>query len=343
MRFAFTDDQLLFRDAVRELLQKECPPDVVRAAWEAADDAPLPSVWSSLAAMGVVGLTAPEPHGGLGLREIDLVLLLEESGRVALPAPLVETAAVAGPLFAALEDAVPDPVGGWLSSLATGDLVVAASLDGSGLVPHAARADVVLLHAGRQLVAVPAEAIAFTPQTSVDGSRHLASCSYDADDATVLTDDAGPHGLAGRSFDRGALGTAAQLLGVADHLLATTVDYVKQREQFGVPIGSFQAIKHHLADSLLALEFARPVVYRAAYSMATDDPDASVHVAMAKCYASEAALTVSRHALQCHGAIGYTVEYDLHLWLKRAWVLAGSWGDAAHHRSRVADTLLGGR
>ena len=111
-------------------------------------------------------------------------------------------------------------------------------------------------------------------------------------------------------------------------MLEMTADYVRERRQFGVPVGSFQAVKHHLANARIALEFARPLVYRAAASIAAGDPDASVHVSMAKAKADAAALRPARAALQCHGAIGYTTEYDLHLYMKRAWALARSWGDA---------------
>jgi alkylation response protein AidB-like acyl-CoA dehydrogenase len=122
-------------------------------------------------------------------------------------------------------------------------------------------------------------------------------------------------------------------------MIDLTVGYVKERKQFGVPIGSFQAIKHHLADATIALEFAKPVVWRAAASIATGDPDASLHASMAKAAASDAAQAVSDVSLQCHGAIGYTVEYDLHLFLKRTWALARAYGDAAWHRDRVGLAL----
>jgi alkylation response protein AidB-like acyl-CoA dehydrogenase len=149
-------------------------------------------------------------------------------------------------------------------------------------------------------------------------------------------------GTAARAFDRGALGTAAQLCGLADRMIEMTVEYVKERKQFGVPVGSQQAVKHHLANARLALEFARPLVYRAAYSIAHDDPQRSDHVSMAKAQASDAAETAARVALQCHGAIGYTTEYDLHLYMKRTWALARAWGDAAWHRARVERRLFEG-
>jgi alkylation response protein AidB-like acyl-CoA dehydrogenase len=148
-------------------------------------------------------------------------------------------------------------------------------------------------------------------------------------------------GAVARAFDRGALATAAQLLGVANRLIEIAANYAREREQFGKPIGSFQAVKHHLANAMLALEFARPVTYRAAYSIAHAHGDSPTHVSMAKAYASDAALLAARTALQVHGAIGYTWEHDLHLWMKRAWALAAAWGDASWHRERVAQAVLG--
>ena len=141
------------------------------------------------------------------------------------------------------------------------------------------------------------------------------------------------------AFDRAAFGTAAQLIGLSRRMLDLTVAYVTERRQFGVPIGSFQAVKHHLADARLQLDFAAPAVHRAAWSLATSDPNAARDVSMAKALASDCAHLVGRKALQCHGGIGYTVEYDLHLFLKRAWALEKLWGDAAWHRDRVGRAL----
>ena len=337
MRFAFTEDQLLFRDAVRDALAKEAGPDHVRAAWDAPTAAPFGDrkVWSTLADMGVLGIMVPEAHGGMGMNELDLVLLLEEAGRVALPEPIVETVAVAAPLLAEIGSS--ELQAEWLPRIATGDAVIGYQPATHPFVLGADAVDLLVVERGDAFVAVRGEALSSTRQPSVDGARRLFSSTWVDADEIVLA--AGPAGAT--AFDRGALGTAAQLLGLAQHLLDLTVDYVKQREQFGVPIGSFQAVKHHLADALLQLEFARPVVYRAAYSMAHDLDTRSRDVSMAKCYASGAATFVARQALQCHGAIAYTVEYDLHLWMKRVWALAAAWGDASFHRERVAIDVLG--
>jgi alkylation response protein AidB-like acyl-CoA dehydrogenase len=123
-------------------------------------------------------------------------------------------------------------------------------------------------------------------------------------------------------------------------MIDMTVEHVKDRHQFGVPVGSYQAVKHHLANALLKVEYAKPPVYRAAYALTHNEPDRSRDVSFAKVYANDAAAFAARAALQCHGAIGYSFEYDLHLWMKRAWVLQQAWGNTSFHRSRVADAVV---
>ena len=144
---------------------------------------------------------------------------------------------------------------------------------------------------------------------------------------------------AAAAFDRGVLGAAAELLGLSRAMLELTVDYAAQRHQFGKPIGSFQAVKHHLANARLEIEFAAPAVLHAAYAVAHGRPDASRSVSQAKWLAGHAAAVTGRAALQCHGAIGYTTEYDLHLYLKRSWALARGWGGADFHADRVAASI----
>lgn len=319
MRFAFTEDQLAFRDAVTELLEKECPPSEVRRAWE-NDTGRTEGCWAALGEMGVLGALAPESRGGLGLAEIDVVLLAEATGRSALPEPFVEHALVAAPI-------VPDLPG-----------TVTAALGPGALVPYAASADAVLVEDDERLLLVARDALVVDSRPSVDHSRHVAVVDWDTGRGAV-TEVGGPEVLA-LAFDRGALGTAAQLLGLAQALLDTTVEYVAERKQFGVPIGSQQAIKHKLADVRVGLEFARPLVARAANSLTRDEPGAPIDVSMAKARAGDVAALAARHALQCHGAIGYSFEHDLHLWMKRVWALVASFGDSAWHRERVARAIL---
>jgi alkylation response protein AidB-like acyl-CoA dehydrogenase len=317
MRFAPTDDQVAFRDAVRDLLAKECTPDVVRAAWAARAGELDRGIWDRLDEMGVLTMLVPEADGGLGLDETWLVPILEEAGRVALPHPIVETAMVAAPLVGA------------------GRGMVTSDLGGPN-VPAAADADALLLNVGGSLTIVGREGVRLTPLDTVDGGRRAALVSLDGA-AEPISGGAASRDLA---FDRGALGAAAFLVGLGQAMLDLTVAYVKERHQFGVPIGSFQAVKHHLADAALQLELARPAVLRASWSVAHDLPTRARDVSMAKAMASDAAELVGRKALQCHGAIGYTVEADLHLYLKRAWALARAWGDTAFHTDRVAAALI---
>jgi alkylation response protein AidB-like acyl-CoA dehydrogenase len=318
--FALTEDQVAFRDAVRDLLGKECTPAVVRAAWEAAPGELDRGVWDSLDAMGVLGVLVPEADGGLGLDETWLVPILEEAGRVALPHPLVETAMVATPLVGLNRGMVTSTLGG-------------------PHVPCAADADAVLLSPVEGwLAVVPRTAVTVTPVDTVDRGRRAGTVALPEGGSVVEADSDDPAQL-GLALDRGALGTAAVLVGLGQAMLELTVGYVKERHQFGVPIGSFQAVKHHLADAALALEFARPAVLRASWSVARGLPTRARDVSMAKAMASDAAELVGRKALQCHGAIGYTVEADLHLFLKRTWALARAWGDSAHHTDRVAAAL----
>jgi alkylation response protein AidB-like acyl-CoA dehydrogenase len=319
MRFSFSDDQLALRDAVRELLAKHCTPADVRAAWSTAPGALDRGVWDELASMGALHVLVPEARGGIGLDFVSLVLVLEEAGRVALPHSIVETAAVVAPLHDA------------------GNEMVTACFGGA-LVPVAADADAIVVdHDGAIRLYQPAEC-AFESVDGVDRGRRLGRLTRLANDGVVLTDE--PREIE-EAFDRGVVGTSAVLIGLAQTMLDMTVEYVRERQQFGVAVGSFQAVKHTLADALRDLSFARPAVYRAAWAVAheTGTAKASAHISMAKAMAADAATTVGRAALQCHGAIGYTVEHDLHLYLKRTWALARAWGDPAWHRARVAEAI----
>ena len=348
MRFALTEDQVDFRDAVRGLLEDTCPPDAVRAAWGGAvgehtggggGDGRVRAAWSALAEMGVLGLLVPEADGGLGLGDEDIVPLLVECGRAGLPDPVSSTAYVAAGL---LRDHVGDgAASAWLPRIAAGEATVLVGFEGSPNLPAAASADAFLLCEGDEVHLLRPADVRLQPLESVDGARALCRVDWDpAPDTVVLAGEAGFHAI-NQAFDRAALGAAAQLVGLGQRMVDLTVGYVAERKQFGVPVGSFQAVKHHMADAALAVSFAEPLVLHAANSLAHGVDGAPVHVSMAKARASEAAVGAASTSLQCHGAIGYTVEYDLHLFMKRAWVLAARYGDADFHRRRVRTALLG--
>lgn len=339
MRFAFSEDQLAFRDAVRDLLRGKCAIDGVRSAWT-NETGRIDGLWSQLAEQGVTILTLPEDAGGLGCGELDTVLIFEEAGRAGLPEPLIEVVAVALPLLAdAAAEGNADALA-IMNEAAEGALVIPV-LDGSGMALYGDQAAYLLVERDGKLLAVPQAAARLSAEQSVDRSRRLFRVDFDASAARVLAEGDVAARLIARAKDRGALAASAFLLGLGDAMTQLGVDHTSTRKQFGVAIGSFQAVQHRLVNGWMGVEFARPVVYRAAYSMQNEAPDASMHVSMAKIYASEGAYRASREVLQCHGAIGYTTEYELHLLMKRTWALAGTWGDKRAHEVRVEAALLG--
>jgi alkylation response protein AidB-like acyl-CoA dehydrogenase len=346
MQFAFTDQQLEFQAAVRQVLTNECTPADLRSAYQ--QPTARSARWTTVAELGVIGLTVPERHGGLGLGLLDLVLLLEEAGRVALPEPVVETTALAVPLLAA---STSPQAAGWLKSIAAGELAVAvAPLDypENPVVPGAVGADLYLLPAEQasgdiEVHAVPAAEVRVTPVASLDPTRRLGTVAWEPSPTTRVT--SGPEARQGwdELADRAAVATAAELVGLADRMITLAAEYAKERNQFGKPIGSFQAVKHLLAGAQVKLEFARPVTYAAAWGLDEQEPGSSRSASLAKAYASDAATEAARVSLQVHGAIGYTWECDLQLYLKRAWALAEAWGSAADHRQRILASLLNER
>lgn len=317
MNFEIDDQQRDFAASIDAALGSADVPAAVRA-WAAGDTGPGRKVWAQLADLGVTALMVPEEFDGIGAHPVDLVVALERLGRWNVPGPVVESIAVA-PVLLGDDERV--------GALAAGELI--ATVAAPPLVPRAVDADTagLLLLAGRGRVE---EAAAGKARTSIDPSRRLfdveaSGAGWDADVA--------------RALEFGALGTAALLVGAAHAMLDAAVAYAKQRSQFGTVIGTYQAIKHALADVLVAVEMARPLVYGAALSLAADSADVARDVSAAKASASEAALLAARSALQTHGAIGYTQEHDLSLLLLRVQALRPAWGDPAFHRRRVLEAL----
>jgi hypothetical protein len=254
-------------------------------------------------------------------------LIFEEAGRAALPLPLLETAGLAVPALVAAGDPA-----GVLPSVIDGSLLVTVALDG-GLAPGATLADAVIVASSERVGLYRSGEFGVEPVASVDGSRRLGRVSTTGPGVAL-------GGVSAATLaDLGALGAAAMLVGLADRMLDMTVTYVKGRQQYGVAIGSFQAVKHHLADVLVQLAFARPALSYAAYAQRRNQDDRGRAISMAKAMASDAATFGARQCLQCHGAMGYTDEYDLQLWMKRTWALAATYGGSAWHRARVADEL----
>jgi alkylation response protein AidB-like acyl-CoA dehydrogenase len=311
MRFALDEQQRDFAASIDAALGAADLPAAVRA-WSAGDVAPGRKVWEQLANLGVTALAVSEKFDGLDADPIDLVVALERLGRWCVPGPVTESIAVAPVLLAEDERS---------AGLASGELIATVALPPQ--VPRAVDADSagLVLLAGDNGVS---EAAPGEQHESVDPSRRL----YD-----VTATGAAWQADVRRAFEFGALATAAQLLGAAEALRDAAVDYAKQRTQFGRIIGSYQAIKHKLADVHIAIELARPLVYGAALSLEPRD------VSAAKAAASEAGLLAARSALQTHGAIGFTQEHDLSLLLLRVQALRSAWGTPEVHRRRVLEAL----
>ncbi len=314
MHFALNEDQAMLRDAVAETLTDACTPDVLRAAWAN----PNPALWSTMAELGIFGLSLPEDQGGMGLSAVEECAVATEIGRAGFPGPFAETLAAA-PFLS--HD--PDLLEGVLAGTAT----IGLALEGHP-VPNAASAARILQICDGQITTLThADCI---PVASIDPTRALSR---------VIGGVSPWPGDGDRLRQRATLFTAAMLVGLSHRMLDLAVAYAKERKQFGKAIGTFQAVQHRLADALLALRFAEAPVQRAAWALANNADSADIDVSTAKAMATDAADTVARAALQVHGANGYTFEFDLHLFHKRVIVLQRAWGDARWHRANVAKHL----
>ncbi|WP_371526212.1 acyl-CoA/acyl-ACP dehydrogenase [Streptomyces sp. NBC_01283] len=312
MRFLLDDEQREFARSLDAMLTAADTPAAARA-WAAGDHAPGRALWGRLADADVFALAVPEEYEGMGLLPVDMVVAFVELGRHAVPGPVVETVAAGALLSRLAELGEAAPAKRLLTALASGEAITTLGLPEGG--PFALDADAAALRltvTGGELRLASGHA---RVERSLDPVRRLARLR-----PGELLASGAPVAAASRyAADWASLATAAQALGVGLALLDRTVAYVKQRTQFGTPIGGFQAVKHRLADVLIGLEFARPLLFGAALTLDTAD------VAAAKAATGEAAYGAARAALQLHGAIGYTAEYDLSLWLTKARALRGAW------------------
>lgn len=303
MKFVLDAEQRMFGETLRRLLADAGTAKIARA-WAAGDAGPGRALWASVAEAGVFAVAVPEEFGGAGRLPVELVVAAEELGRAAAPGPYVET-------LAAAELLGESP---WLPRIAEGEAIVSLA------VPHALDADV----ADLVLTADKVERKAGEALASLDPARRLFRVEGASGGGAAFT-------------DFGVLLCAAQQVGIGQALLDVSVEYAKTRQQFGRPIGEYQAIKHHLASAMVELEFARPLLYGAALSYGT--PDFARDVSAAKVAASEASYGLAKTALQVHGAIGYTDEYDPSLWIRKARALYSAWGSVSEHRARVIAAL----
>ena len=321
MNFDFDDTQYALRDLARDLFAKESPPSRVRELW---DGKPFDRrVWRTMAEAGITGVCIPDEFGGSGGTALDLALVYEEAGRACLPEPLLETTGIAAPLIGRF--GTDEQKERWLPAIASGEVIAAVQEDAEALVPWGAEADLLLAAHDDGVHLIERDQIRATPAASLDPGRPLARVEAQTGSSTLLVsfdDHAALVAFWGNAF----AGAAALLNGVAMQLRDRTIAYVNDREQFGRPVGSFQAVKHKLASVHIAIESSRPAAWYAAYALAKGADDATIAAAVAKIAANDTEAVTNTEALQCHGGIGFTWEDDLHLWLKRGMTLRSAFG-----------------
>jgi alkylation response protein AidB-like acyl-CoA dehydrogenase len=374
--FDLSADQIDLRDAAAQLLERHASRGRIRArvgdgvVVGTLPGANLPGqdaagadaasgydagVWSAMAEQGWLAVERPEAGGGLGLGLVEVAVLCEQLGRHTAPAPFLSSVLVLDALAGTAAQSPASPAARWAADLAEGRAVGcvafsarpgAVRVEDGGAGPvlygrpdpvlYAPSADVAVVLVDDEVFAVSLEERDRPkPEPAMDRTRELGWLEFDGASALRL----GGSAAATRLLNRAATGTSAELLGGASRVLEMAVEYAKDRVQFGKPIGSFQAIKHMLADALVDVEGMRSTVYYAAWCNASEDPDASLAASMAKSWCSDAARRVLSTGLQVHGGIGFTWEHDLHLFLKRSQLDQVSYGDAAWHRERIAAIL----
>jgi alkylation response protein AidB-like acyl-CoA dehydrogenase len=337
--FALTDDQREFAAAVRGYLAERFTLAAVRAVFDdPSSDGNPAALWKAAGEQGWLAVLVPEEHDGLGLGLVTAQVIARALGAGVAPGPWRGTVLAAEAVRLAGSDG---QRAAWLPRFATGDAVGAFTLRASvpGTLPaveYGAVADVVVARSGDGLALV--EGAPATPQGSYDGTTRLAAVDAGAGEALP---GAGADVVAELTA-RATVLVAADLAGIAREALTRTVAYDREREQFGVPIGSFQAIKHALADLHVGVTMAEHAALYAAHAVDAGLPGADLAVAVAKAKCSDAALQSTAAMIQYHGGIGYTWEHEAHLFYKRAKRLAGLYGDADAQRERIAALTIDG-
>jgi alkylation response protein AidB-like acyl-CoA dehydrogenase len=357
MEFGLSESQQLLKDNARKFFASECPIDQVRRLME-TETAHDEHLWGKMAEQGYTGIIVPEQYGGVGLSEVELILLMEEAGRALLPGPLFSTVAFAGAMIDRV--ASPDQRKTYLAPISSGDarstvamLEAQASWDPADLrmaeangrltgeklfVPDAAVSDFIVVVAQNGVFVADQKAAGITiePMRAMDLTRKLYAVRFSNTPVERL---AGLEGLA-EALDVAAAALVAEMVGGMQHTLDVTVEYAKMRKQFGKPIGMYQAVQHQCADMYLETESARSAVYYAAWALAEHAPDSSVAVSIAKMYASDAARLAGNRGIQVHGGMGFTWENDVHLYYKRAKGSETALGDSSYHRERIARLVI---
>ena len=327
MNFDLNDEQQEIKRTAHEFLAARFKPEKVRELSEA--DSYDDGLWKEISELGWPGIAISEEDGGQGLGMVELTVLLEESGYACAPSPLLGTAGAALVISAAGSD---EQRSEWLPRLASGEATgsFGGFADGrSTIFCDLPRADVVVTFDGEGALLAPSSEVDFEPFKAIDSTRSYGLVSEAAGER--LPGDVGP----GR--DRLAVAIAAELTGIAQRTLEMAVEYARERQQFGRPIGAYQAVGHRCAAMLLATEESRSLTYYAAWTADAEPESLALAAAMAGARAGDAGWEVPASALQVFGGIGFTWEHDLQFWLKRGRVAGRMLGTPSDHRERVAD------
>ncbi len=374
MDFAFSEEQEMLRRSSREFLAKECGSKVVRRLMD-SKDAYDPALWKKIADLGWTALGIPEQYGGVG-SFLDLTVVLEEAGRALLPGPFFATMGLAVPALieagteaqkkealAAIAEgsaratlAFTEPSGRWDA----GGVTLAAKPAGGGwrldgvklFVPDAESADYMVVAARTRgegedgitlfLIKGRPNGMTVTPLKTLDMTRRWDEVRFEGVELGADAVMGAPHKAwpqLKRALEWATAALCAEMMGGAQKVLEASTEYAKTRQQFGKPIGIYQAVSHKLADMLVLSESGRSATYYAAWTVDADAPDRSLASSMAKAYVSDAYRKVAGDGIQVHGGIGFTWEHDMHLYFKRAKASEVTLGDATYHRELVAQAL----
>ena len=332
MNFIFTEEQIQFKDAIKSFLAEECAPASIRDGWQKNQSFNLER-WKNLIELGVLSSNLPEEKGGLGMDQVTLAMMVEEMGYAGLPEPVAEQIFLVNDVIPFLPKNITEAVESNYND-GTQYIALAHPLAPNPLFLNDA-AGLILLDSS-ECKFIAKDDMDFEIISSNDPSRELfkVSSMNDAISTSENFDE-----LNSAVSSRGSLMTAALLIGLAQKMIDLSSVYVLDRAQFGKPIGSFQAVKHMLADVAVKIEFAKPAVYRAAYSLSQNNPKSALHCAHAKLMCTQAAELACKNSIQAHGAMGYTWEMDLHIYMRKAWSMMACWGNEDKQQELIFKTL----
>ena len=369
MSLVLTEEQIMLRDMARQFISRNAPVRRIRELRESQLKYS-PELWTQMAGLGLVGVNIPEPYGGTGMGFFELALVIEEMGRQIMPEPMLSTIVLGAQALMLSENS--EICHRWLSRIATGNAVVSVAfreehsrfdlfdvktsaektdtgwrLSGAKVqVLDAEKANLLLVPAATddgQLIIIALDpslgGVEITPQSRVDsrGAAIVRLDGVEVRDDTQLVPASDSRGLLAEVYERATVAWSAEMLGAGQQAFEITLEYLQERVQFGVPIGSFQALQHRAARMFIAVETARSAVWAAAWAVDNAPARLAMLASLAKAKCNEMLVHVTNEGVQMFGGVGMTDEYDIGLYMKRARAAAATFGDEGWHRNRWAE------